>query len=206
MIVTQRFFLSSAPLLVLISMLSQPVVAADLYKWVDSMGKVTYQSSPPPDGALDVVKSQTDVVVDEEAEAAPVFETDPVKFYTKPECPTCNDARAYFEEMQIPFEEVDISENTVAAEKMEKNFGHNNVPTLKVGNKSITGYEKDTIEKILKNAGYNIPTAEGEAPAEVVEAPAEAGEAPAEADEASAEAGEASAEADEASAEAGANN
>jgi glutaredoxin len=110
---------------------------------------------------------------EDEPETTEVFETDPIKFYTKPECPTCDQARTYFEEMEIPFEEVDISEDTAAAVKMERNFGHNNVPTMKVGNKSVTGYQKATMGKILKSAGYNIQTEDSESSAEVLEVPAE---------------------------------
>ena len=168
------FFSSNIVLLVLISTFSQPVVAEGLYKWVDKEGNVTYQSSPPPEGAAEVEKSEISIGTGEdEAETTEVFETDPIKFYTKPECPTCDQARTYFEEMEIPFEEVDISEDTAAAVKMERNFGHNNVPTMKVGNKSVTGYEKGTMGKILKGAGYNIQLDDGESSAEVLEVPAE---------------------------------
>jgi glutaredoxin len=172
--ITYSFFTLNVALLVLISSFSQQVTADQLYKWVDKKGNVTYQSSPPPDGAVEVEESEIRENIDaEQVDTEVVFETDPIKFYTKPECPTCDQARTYFEEMEIPFEEVDISEDTAAAAKMERNFGHNNVPTMKVGNKSVTGYEKGTMGKILKGAGYNIQLEDSESPAEVVEVPAE---------------------------------
>lgn len=169
--------------LVVMASFCHSAVADQLYKWVDSQGRVTYQSTPPPDDAAEVVKTTIGTVGAEEgdAPAEQVFETDPIKFYTKPDCATCNLARTYFEEMEIPFEEVNIAEDEALAAKMQKNFGHNNVPTIKVGNKSVTGYEVNTMAKILKDAGYNIPGEEEGAPAEAL-VPAEE-EAPAESTE-----------------------
>ena len=165
--ITYSFFTLKVALLVLFGSLAQSVAAEELYKWVDKNGRVTYQSSPPPDGAARVEKSEINLgAAEEEAEPVAAFETDPVKFYTKPECSACDDARTYLEEKEIPFEEVDISENTVEAEKMERNFGHNNVPTMKVGNKSITGFQQQVLDNILKSSGYNIAVeeqAEGQA-------------------------------------------
>ena len=158
---TYSIYTINIALLVLISAFTQPLAADELYKWVDERGKVTYQSSPPPDGAAKVEKSEINLgAVEEEAESAAAFETDPIKFYTEPECSACDDARTYLEEKEVPFEEVDISENTVEAEKMERNFGHNNVPTMKVGNKSITGFQQQMLDSILRSSGYNIPVEE----------------------------------------------
>ena len=174
---TFSFYTFNIALLVLASAFSQLANAEGVYKWVDEKGNVTYQSSPPPEGATEIEQSNINIVSgDEEVEQPAAYETDPIKFYSKPECPTCDQARTYFEEMEIPFEEVDVSEDTAAAEKMKRNFGHNNVPTVKVGNKSVTGYQENTMAKVLKSAGYNIPDIPGEDDAtEVLEtgAPAE---------------------------------
>lgn len=164
------FNILNAACLVLMASYTHSAAAEQLYKWVDSQGRVTYQSTPPPEGASEVVETTIGIVGGEDSETAAeqVFETDPIKFYSKPECATCDLARSYFEEMEIPFEEVDIAEDEAIAAKMQKNFGHNNVPTIKVGNKSVTGYEKNTMAKILKDAGYNIPGEEEDAPAEAL--------------------------------------
>ena len=156
--ITYSIFTLNVALLVLISSFSQSGTADQLYKWVDEKGNVTYQSSPPPEGAEDVERSEIRENVDaEQVDTEVVFETNPVRFYTIPDCPACNDARTYFEEKEIPFEEVDVSEDTAAAANMERTFGHNDVPTMKVGNKSVTGFQKQVMYKILKNAGYDIP-------------------------------------------------
>jgi glutaredoxin len=136
----------------------QTVFADQLYKWVDQQGNVTYQSSPPPDGAMNVEKSAlTSEPVADEDEAG---ETLPIKYYTKPDCPACDQARTYFEEVGVATAEVDISENTSEADKMKKQLGHNDVPTILVGNKSITGFQKKMMDRILTSAGYDIPGVE----------------------------------------------
>ena len=153
---TYSIYTINIALLVLISAFTQPLAADELYKWVDERGRVTYQSSPPPESAVKVDKSILSNDIAEDLADESGAEVLPIKFYTKPECPICYDARIYFEENGIATSEVDITENTVEAERMEKQFGHNNVPTVLVGSKSITGFQKNMLDKILKNDGYDI--------------------------------------------------
>ena len=156
MIIKNSLFIQSAAAILIIPFFSQIVTAEELYRWVDKHGNVTYQSSPPPEDAAEVEKTSLtgDVVEETEDEAA---ETLPIKYYTKPDCSACDDARAYFEENEIATVEVDIIDNTGEAEKMEKQLGHNDVPTILIGNKSITGFQKQMMDRILKSACYALP-------------------------------------------------
>jgi glutaredoxin len=143
------------------SLPSSPLFAEELYKWVDREGNVTYQSEPPPADAWSVQKPKINTEVEQEEEAeVPV--TVPLVFYVKPECPLCEQARAYFTEKNIAVTEVDISENADEAEKMLKQVGHNDVPTVIVGNKAITGFQEKTMSTILVNSGYKLSPAEGD--------------------------------------------
>ena len=155
---TYSIYTFNVALVLLVSTFTQPLAAEELYKWVDQRGRVTYQSSPPPEDAAKVEKSilGNDIADDLTDEGG--AEVLPIKFYSKPECPICDDARTYFEETGIPTAEVDITENTAEAERMKKQFGHNDVPTVLVGSKSITGFQKNMLDKILKDAGYDIQT------------------------------------------------
>ncbi|MEA1890507.1 MAG: glutaredoxin family protein [Pseudomonadota bacterium] len=152
-----RYFSFKTALIILIGIYSQAVSAEGLYKWVDKQGNVTYQASPPPGDAVEVEKTTISSDVVDEPEDQTAGEPLPVKFYVKPECPICDQARTYFEEKGIATTEVDITENTAEAELMQKQFGHKNVPTIIIGSKSITGFEKTMVEDILKNAGFTIP-------------------------------------------------
>lgn len=148
-----------------------PVSADQLYKWVDERGRVTYQSSPPPENAKSVEQSDirspaADDAVAETTEASETTtetaeatdtaekETVPVTFFSSEECDACGDFRAYLEENEIAYEEIDISENSDMAAAMQEKYGHNTVPTVEVGNKSITGDDVGALATLLKNSGF----------------------------------------------------
>ena len=150
-----------------------PAAAEGLYKWVDESGRVTYQSSPPPENAASVERSTISATVNEEpdqetateeageteaTEATAEEEAVAITFFSNPECTTCEDVRAYFEEFEIAYEEIDISENTDMAEEMKELHGHNTVPTIVVGNKSITGGSVNDLQTLLKNSGFEVPS------------------------------------------------
>ncbi|MCK5359148.1 MAG: DUF4124 domain-containing protein, partial [Gammaproteobacteria bacterium] len=55
--VMHRFLIQNITFLLFISLFSLNANAEQLYKWVDEKGKVTYQSDPPPESAVDVEES-----------------------------------------------------------------------------------------------------------------------------------------------------
>ncbi len=152
-------FLAMSGLLVL------PAAADQLYKWVDSQGNVTYQSSPPPDSAAKIEKSKiktgNNAVKDETADAGKK-EVKTIILYSKPDCETCKEASDYFAANAIPFEEIDLSENTDAAAELKEKLGFENLPTFSINDKFITGFEKSMMKKILVNEGYSLPKDEEE--------------------------------------------
>ena len=170
------FYIYSLAVLLLGATFVLPAAAEGLYKWVDERGRVTYQSSPPPDNAASVERSAISATVNEEPgeeaaveatnEAEATDATDEateeaavsITFFSNPECTTCEDVRAYFQEYEIAYEEIDISEDTVSAEEMKELHGHNTVPTIVVGNKSITGGSINDLQTLLKNSGFEVPS------------------------------------------------
>ena len=161
-----------------------PAAADGLYKWVDERGRVTYQNTPPPEDAASVERSTISATVNEEpgeeavaeetaetegteqteqtetTEGTTETETVAITFFSNPECTSCEDMRVYFEEYEIAFEEIDLTENTEKAEEMKKKHGHNTVPTIVVGNKSITGGSIKDLQTLLKNSGFEVPSEE----------------------------------------------
>ncbi|GBE08531.1 glutaredoxin [bacterium BMS3Bbin11] len=157
-----RFTTCYTALLLLFSFAIFPAVADELYKWVDNKGNVTYQSSPPPGTAKKVERpniSTGNSAASDQVEAAQHEEKDlkPVKFYYKPECSSCEEARAYFDENTVPFVEIDLSENEAEAEKLEKKLGVISVPIFGIGDKYVSGFEKNMLNKLLVNEGYDLP-------------------------------------------------
>ena len=173
-----RFYIQNAIILFLCSAFVLPAAADQLYKWVDERGRVTYQSSPPPDDAAEVerpaisttandaadepteevaeevTEEVTEEVAEEVAEEAAENEVVSITFFSNPDCITCEDLRAYLQENELDFEEIDIVENTEMAAEMQDKHGHNTVPTIVVGNKAITGGSVDDLVSLLKNSGF----------------------------------------------------
>jgi len=157
-----RFTTCYTALLLLLSIVTFPAVADELYKWVDNKGKVTYQSTPPPDTAKKVERSEIrtrNYAASDQVETAEPEEKDlkPIKFYYKPECSSCEEALAYFDENSIPFDEIDLSENKDEEEELEKKLGVISVPIFGIGDKYISGFEKNMLNELLVNEGYDLP-------------------------------------------------
>jgi glutaredoxin len=158
-------------ILLLALLVTLPVQAAKLYKWVDDRGNVTYLDRPPPEGVGKVeereMKLGNEFASDNPAtaEAAAKF---PVTLYMVPRCSSCDAARQYLRNRKVPFKEIDVSEkNQKAQEDMRKNVGDLAVPTLSIGSKVMKGYIESLLEGELDTAGYPKT---GEAAAEAKEA------------------------------------
>ena len=157
-----RFYIQNAIILFLCSAFVLPAAADQMYKWVDERGRVTYQSSPPPDDAAEVERpaisttanDAADEPTKEVADEAAENEVVSITFFSNPDCITCEDLRAYLQENELDFEEIDIVENIERAAAMQDKHGHNTVPTIVVGNKAITGGSVDDLASLLKNSGF----------------------------------------------------
>ena len=72
-----------------------------------------------------------------------------IKVYSTPTCPYCVEAKNYFKDKKVPFEDIDVSQDHDAAEEMVKISGQMGVPVILIDEKVIIGFEKPTIEKLL---------------------------------------------------------
>ncbi len=78
-----------------------------------------------------------------------------VKIYSTPACPWCVRAKEWFEENDIPFEEVDVANDRAAAEEMIKKSGQTGVPVIDIDGKIIVGFNLQEIEKALEKRRKN---------------------------------------------------
>lgn len=74
-----------------------------------------------------------------------------VKLYSTPTCPYCHMAKDYLKAKGVKFEDIDVSSNRAAAEEMIKKSGFTGVPQIEINGKLIIGFDKEAIEKELKN-------------------------------------------------------
>ena len=73
-----------------------------------------------------------------------------IKIYSTPTCPHCVQAKEFFKEKNIEYEDIDVSENPKAAEEMQKLSGGTTVPVIDIDRKIFTGFDQEKIEQALK--------------------------------------------------------
>jgi len=74
-----------------------------------------------------------------------------VKIYSTPSCTYCKQAKAFFKEEGIKFEDVDVSENKKAAEEMVEKSGQMGVPVIVIDGKLVVGFDRDKIEEMIES-------------------------------------------------------
>jgi len=72
-----------------------------------------------------------------------------VIIFTTPTCSYCNIAKRYFREKQIRFNDVDVSRDQRAAADMQRRTGQTGVPVIMINNRSIVGFDKPKINRML---------------------------------------------------------
>ncbi|MCK6372040.1 MAG: glutaredoxin 3 [Gammaproteobacteria bacterium] len=65
----------------------------------------------------------------------------PVLVYAKPYCPYCTAAKALLREKGVTFEEIDISRDHAARERMVERSGRQTVPQIFIGERHIGGFD-----------------------------------------------------------------
>ncbi len=72
-----------------------------------------------------------------------------VIIFTTPTCSYCNIAKRYFREKSIRFTNVDVSRDQRAAADMQRRTGQTGVPVIMINNRSIVGFDKPKINRML---------------------------------------------------------
>ncbi len=73
-----------------------------------------------------------------------------VKVYSTPTCPYCHAAKEFLKENKVPFEDIDVSKDSKAAEDMIEKSGQMGVPVIEIGTEIIVGFDKARMKKALK--------------------------------------------------------
>jgi len=74
-----------------------------------------------------------------------------IKVYSTPTCPYCKKTREYLKEKNIEFQDIDVSESQENAKEMIEKSGQMGVPVIEINGKIIVGFDKEVLEKELKN-------------------------------------------------------
>lgn len=70
--------------------------------------------------------------------------------YSTPTCPFCKQLKAYLEEKNIEFTDIDVSADQEKAQEMIQKSGQMGVPVLEVGGEVVVGFDKKKVDELLK--------------------------------------------------------
>ena len=73
-----------------------------------------------------------------------------VIIYSTPTCVYCKTLKEYLASKNIPYKEVDVSENEKELEKMVAISGQMGVPVVEIDDNVIVGFDREKIDEILK--------------------------------------------------------
>lgn len=150
--------MGTRPALLLIALLCAGTAGAQVYKWKDAHGVTHYSDQPPPPatparGKVEVKSFSASGAVELPAELAAAARERPVTLYTTGQCDACGNARAMLMARGIPFREKTV---TSAADQaaLKQAGGSNQLPFLLVGRARLAGFEQQSWDALLSEAGY----------------------------------------------------
>ena len=73
-----------------------------------------------------------------------------IKVYSTPTCPYCVTLKNFLKENNIQFEDIDVSQDEIAAKDMIDRSGQMGVPVVDIDGEMIVGFDQERIKKLLK--------------------------------------------------------
>ncbi len=145
-------------LMLFVLLTSPPLHAGDVYRWVDERGSVSYTDQPPPKSAKSsqTIRSKGNVVeVDKESYASRQAKAqNPVVLYASNCGLFCDQAREHLRRRGVAFSQKDPSVDPEQAVALKKLIGSMEVPVIVAGKSHLKGYETNSWDALLDEAGY----------------------------------------------------
>lgn len=136
----------------------QAFAQGSVYRWTDKDGKVHFSDAPPPEDAKDV--SQKRIGGDSPDAGALSYEAQvamkrhPVTLYVADKCAPCDDARGLLSRRGIPYTERNAQGNAAEIAAVTQLAGAAQVPLLRVGDRTLKGFDASAWNAALDGAGY----------------------------------------------------
>ncbi|MDP1654201.1 MAG: glutaredoxin family protein [Rhodocyclaceae bacterium] len=143
----------------LVLALTSQVAVAQPYKWIDAQGRTHYGDRPPAEAKARPVAAAINTysgtpVLNASGKPAPsALQREALVIYTTPSCGYCQSAKAHMSQRGIPYTERDVT----ISESYEREFrqkGGRGVPLIVAGSRTLNGYSHESLEALLKGAGY----------------------------------------------------
>ncbi len=74
-----------------------------------------------------------------------------VKVYSTSTCPYCTMLKNFLTEKKVPFENIDVGKNPLAAKEMVDKTGQMGVPVVDIDGKIIIRFDKEAISRELES-------------------------------------------------------
>jgi glutaredoxin len=132
---------------------------AQTYKWVDAQGRTHYGDRPPaeartrPVTAVINTYSGAPVLHAAGSPAGKPAARESLVIYTTPTCGYCNAAKAHMGRRGIPYTERDVTTSDSYAREFRQKGGRG-VPLIVAGSRTLNGYSPESLDELLKGAGY----------------------------------------------------
>lgn len=71
--------------------------------------------------------------------------------FSTPSCPWCARTKHYLQTLKVPFKDIDVSRDQVAAAEMVRKTGQDGVPQIWIDGRPIVGFNKNKIDYYLNS-------------------------------------------------------
>ncbi len=69
--------------------------------------------------------------------------------FSTPSCPWCARVKQYLQSRRVPFKDINVAQDTVAAQEMVRKSGQQGVPQLWIDGRVVVGFDKAKIDAYL---------------------------------------------------------
>lgn len=76
-----------------------------------------------------------------------------IKVYSTPTCPWCAKLKEFLKEKGVEFDDIDVSQDQDAAQRMMEKSGQMGVPQTEIKGRFIVGFDKEALEAELEKMG-----------------------------------------------------
>lgn len=129
--------------------LAAPTAQAELFRWVDADGAVTYQDQPPPEEVTGASMVKLPALGRSRKNQKP-----PVTLYRTADCAPCDYAARFLKRRNVDVNEIDVSSDLDKQKELKEKAGSLSVPTIVLAGKVIKGFTPSWLTSELDAAGY----------------------------------------------------
>ena len=141
--------------LLLAGLLASACGQAEIYRWVDGDGKLQFGDRPPNTRSAETVELTPGNRYRHREIELPKLNDSPaasgrrVVMYSAKWCGVCKQARRYFRDHRVPFQEHDV-ENSGQGRRDFRRLGGRGVPLILVGDQRMSGFSAGRFEQLYR--------------------------------------------------------